>query len=104
MPGDVKTTLVIMALIDVAAVPAAGCGASAHETGPVIILEPDEFVLRDVRKDAAPYLNCQVPMVTVQLEPWAGSQGNVTAIGCGLHITYYVVCQTSHECTFRITD
>ena len=86
----------------------AGCGGagggSTRETGPVVVLAPDDFVMRDVRKDAAQSLGCQVPMVLVRMGPWAGSQGNVTAFGCGYQITYYVACQTSHQCEFHVAE
>jgi hypothetical protein len=81
------------------------CGGTAtHETSPVITLAPDQFVLRDIRKDAARHLNCQVPNVGVEQGPWAGSEGNVVAMGCGYQLTYYVRCQTNHLCRFDVSD
>ena len=96
---------VVLSLL-VAAAAAAGCGGSlnATETEPVVTMFPDEFVLRDVRKDASHYLNCQVPMIAVQAGPWAGSQGNLTAYGCGFRITYYMACQTNHLCQFSVAE
>jgi len=34
---------------------------------PVVTAAPDDFVLRDVRKDAARYLSCQVPNIRVAM-------------------------------------
>jgi hypothetical protein len=61
---------------------------------------PDEFVLRDLRKDAALRLRCQVPRVRAHLSHWVDSQGNVIASGCGYQLTYYVVCLADHHCSF----
>lgn len=72
--------------------------------GPVVTAAPDEFVLRDVRKDAARYLNCQVPNINATVGPWAGSEGNVTAYGCGYQVTYYLRCITNHQCSLRVLD
>ena len=71
---------------------------------PVIFAAPDDFVLRDVRKDAARYLRCQVPSILVVIGPWAGSEGNATAYGCGSEIHYYLRCITNHQCSMRVTD
>lgn len=71
---------------------------------PVITVAPDDFVLRDVRKDAARYLNCQVPDIRVAMGPWAGSEGTVTAYGCGFQVNYYLRCMTNHQCSSRVTD
>lgn len=71
---------------------------------PVVTAVPDDFVLRDVRKDAARYLACQVPDVGVAVGPWAGSEGNVTAYGCGYQINYYLRCITNHQCSLRVID
>ncbi|HEU4730823.1 MAG TPA: hypothetical protein VFT22_23170 [Kofleriaceae bacterium] len=70
----------------------------------MIVVAPDDFVLRDVRKDAARYLACQVPDVQATLGPWAGSEGNVIAFGCGHQITYYLRCITSHQCSKTVSD
>lgn len=100
--GAVKVEQVVV----VVAVLAAGCASS--QTGeimePNIDNAPDMFVLRDVRKDAAPHLNCQVPNVSASVGPWAGSEGNVTAYGCGFQITYYLRCITSHQCKMTISE
>jgi hypothetical protein len=64
---------------------------------------PDEFVLRDVRKDAARRLRCQVPRVQARLSGWTGAQGNVIASGCGFRITYYMSCLADHQCSFTAT-
>lgn len=71
---------------------------------PVVTIAPDDFVLRDVRKDAAQYLNCQVPNIRVAMGPWAGSEGTVTAYGCGLQVNYYLRCIANHQCSLRVTD
>lgn len=71
---------------------------------PVVTVAPDDFVLRDVRKDAARYLACQVPNVRVAMGPWAGSEGNVTAYGCGYQVHYYLRCMTNHQCSLSLTD
>jgi hypothetical protein len=72
--------------------------------GPVVSVAPDDFVLRDVRKDAARYLNCQVPDVRVVVGPWVNSEGNVTAYGCGYQVSYYLRCSTNHQCSLSVTD
>jgi len=36
--------------------------------------------------------------------PWAGSEGNVTAYGCGYQVNYYLRCITNHQCSLRVTD
>ena len=64
---------------------------------------PNEFVLRDLRKNAAQRLNCQVPRVQARLSGWFGSQGNVIAFGCGYQMTYYVTCLTNYQCSFTET-
>ena len=84
----------------------AGCESSRQGgiAAPVVTVAPDEFVLRDVRTDAARRLKCQAPSVTVELDAWAGSEGNVIAYGCGYRITYYLRCLTDHQCSKTITD
>lgn len=84
----------------------AGCaGTQTSEMArPPITNAPDDFVLRDVRKDAATRMGCQAPMVDVRIGEWAGSEGNVTAFGCGYRITYYLRCLTNHQCSMTITD
>jgi hypothetical protein len=82
-----------------------GCGSSSgRPTTPVVTTGPDEFVLRDVRKDAAPRMACQVPNVMAQVSSWAGSEGNVDAYGCGYELHYYLRCLTSHQCSISLTD
>jgi hypothetical protein len=83
-----------------------GCmsGRQTDVADPMVTVGPDDFVLRDVRHDAARRLNCQAPMVDVQLGPWAGTEGNVEAVGCGYHVTYYLRCQTSHQCSISRSD
>jgi len=71
---------------------------------PMVTVAPDDFVLRDVRKDAARYLACQVPDIRVSIGPWAGSEGNVTAYGCGYEISYYLRCMTNHMCSLTVFD
>lgn len=83
---------------------AAGCSTSAHPMAPVIMSYPDEFVVRDVRKDAASRTGCQVPNVTAEVGPWSGSEGNVTAYCEGYRIGYYLRCLTNHQCTIRRVD
>lgn len=68
------------------------------------MMSPDDFVLRDVRKSAAPHLGCQVPEVTAYIGPWAGSEGNVTAFCRGVEIHYYLRCITNHQCKATIAD
>lgn len=85
----------------------AGCaGTQTSEMArPPVTNSPDEFVLRDlVRKDAATRMGCQAPMVDVRIAEWAGSEGNVTAYGCGYRITYYLRCLTNHECSVKSID
>ena len=65
---------------------------------------PDDFTMRDVRKDAAGRMNCQAPMVDVRMAEWAGSEGNVIAYGCGYRLTYYLRCLTNHQCTWNLPD
>jgi hypothetical protein len=88
------------------AVAAAGCGGAPAGTpmDPMITTAPDDFVLRDVRKDAARYLSCQALNIRLEMGPWAGSEGNVTALGCGFQVNYYLRCLTNHQCSFRVTD
>jgi hypothetical protein len=89
----------------------AGCAggrAGAHGEQPevlatVVTVVPGEMVLRDVRKDAARYLTCQVPDISVAFERWAGSSGDVIVYGCGQAITYYMRCFASHHCQSTIT-
>jgi hypothetical protein len=102
----VKLTSAVIAWLGVASVSAIGCGGTktAQATGPVVITAPNDFVLRDVRKDAARHLACEVPNVTAVVGPWAGAEGNVTAYGCGYEINYYLRCITSHQCSLRVTD
>jgi hypothetical protein len=82
------------------------CGASSkvEETGPTASVAPDEFMLRDLRRDAGRRLNCQSPSVELEMGPWSGSEGNVTAYACGLRINYYLRCQTAHQCSMTVTD
>ena len=70
---------------------------------PTATVVPDEFGLRDLRKDAARHLRCQVPSVQARLSGWTGSQGNVIAFGCGYQVTYYVTCIANHQCSFTLT-
>ena len=70
----------------------------------MITVAPDYFVMRDVRKNAALHINCQVPDIGVRMGPWAGSEGNVTAFGCGYQVNYYLRCVTSHHCSISPTD
>jgi hypothetical protein len=97
---------VVVLVVGLSGALAAGC-MSARQTDvadPMVSVAPDEFVLRDVRHDAAKRLGCQAPMIDVQLGPWAGSEGNVSAVGCGYHVTYYLRCQTSHLCSISRSD
>jgi hypothetical protein len=66
---------------------------------PLVTVAPSEFVLRDLRKDAAIHLHCQVPNVQVRMGPWAGAAGNVIAYGCGYQVQYYMNCQSSQFCS-----
>jgi len=103
----VKVALVIVAWFSIAPVFVAGCGGSTQGgeiMPPVVSVVPDDFVLRDVRKDAAQYLNCQVPDVQVTIGPWAGSSGNVTAYGCGYQISYYLRCIANHQCSITVVE
>src|SRR5258706_7625506 len=96
-----------MTLVGVACISAVGCMSSRGsdvEAPPVVTVAPDSFVLRDVRRDATRFLNCQGPMIDVRMGPWAGSEGNVVAYGCGFQVNYYLRCQTSHLCSFSATD
>lgn len=81
--------------------PNPGCSTTRaiESTQPTISVAPDEFVLRDVRRDAARLLGCQAPAVQLEMGPWSGSEGNVSAFGCGYEVTYYLRCQTSHQCS-----
>jgi len=69
-----------------------------------VTVGPDEFVLRDVRRDAAQRLGCQAPTIGLELGPWSGSEGNVFAIGCGYQLTYYLRCVTNHSCSVSLSD
>jgi hypothetical protein len=84
----------------------AGCGGSqsGEVMPPVMTTRPDDFVMRDVRKDAARRMDCQVPNVDAELGPWAGQEGNVTAFGCGYRLTYYLRCITNHQCSMTISE
>ncbi|MBC8071550.1 MAG: hypothetical protein IAG13_24705 [Deltaproteobacteria bacterium] len=97
----------IVVWLGVALVAAAACGGSqtaGQPAAPVVITGPNDFVMRDVRKDAARRLDCQVPDVGAIVGSWAGAEGNVTAYGCGNEINYYLRCVTSHQCTISATD
>lgn len=72
--------------------------------GPVITVYPDEFVIRDLRRVAAPVLGCQAPNILVALDAWAGSEGNVVASGCGYRVNYYLRCITNHQCSQTLAD
>ena len=72
--------------------------------GPVITVYPDEFVIRDLRRAAAPVLGCQAPNIVVALDAWAGSEGNVVASGCGYRVNYYLRCITNHQCSHTLAD
>lgn len=78
--------------------------AGSELMAPVGTFALDSFVSRDVRKDAARNLSCQVPNVRITMGPWAGSAGNVIAYGCGYQINYYLRCITNHQCSPRIRD
>ncbi len=88
----------------VGVVSAVGCTTTrgGQTAGPVVSVTPDDFVMRDVRKDAARHLRCQVPMVRARIGSWAGSEGNVVAFGCGFQLNYYLRCRTNHMCSFTI--
>jgi len=49
-------------------------------------------------------MGCQAPMVLVRRTTWAGSEGNVVAMGCGREINYYLRCLTNHQCTIVSRD
>ena len=109
-----RGTAVTAALVGVGvgvgvALAVAACGGPpppehpASEEFPTATVVPDEFVLRDLRKNAAQRLGCQVPRVQTRLSGWTGSQGDVIAFGCGYQITYYVTCLASHQCSFTET-
>src|SRR5947209_5509528 len=97
--GAVKLASVIASLVCVCVGLAVAAGSLSSRSGevapPVVTNEPDEFVMRDVRRDAATRLGCQGPMVSVRTTQWAGSEGNVVAIGCGHQINYYLRCLTN---------
>lgn len=101
-----KIALVIATSIGFGSACVGGCAGTqtGEPMGPVVTVVPDEFALRDVRKDAARQLGCQVPNVSVSMGAWAGSEGNVIAFGCGYQVTYYVRCITNHQCTQSLTD
>ena len=84
----------------------AGCATthSVEQTTPTVSVAPDEFVLRDVRRDAANRTGCQAPAVELEMGPWSGSEGNVMAMSCGYQLTYYLRCQTSHQCSVSLSD
>jgi len=84
----------------------AGCATThaVEETGPTVSIAPDEFVLRDVRRDAAQRTGCQAPAVELEWGPWSGSEGNVMAYSCGYLLTYYLRCQTNHQCSMSRSD
>ena len=107
----VKVASVVMAWSAFAC--AVGCGSarsaqqgpqSGGPGAPEVTIAPDDFVLRDVRKDAARHLDCQVPDISVELAEWAGSAGSVTAFGCGYRLNYYLRCVTNHQCSVSATD
>jgi hypothetical protein len=102
----VKAARIIVASIGLAWVLAAGCAGqhTGEKMGPVITMYPDEFVLRDLRRDAAPLLRCQSPNIQVALDAWAGSEGNVVAAGCGYQVNYYLRCITNHQCSKTLAD
>jgi hypothetical protein len=108
MRGTAVTAVTVVLGVG-AALAFAGCGGSpsperpASRQYPSATVVPDEFVLRDLRKDAARHLRCQVPRVQARLSGWTGSQGNVVAFGCGYQMTYYVTCLASHQCSFTGT-
>jgi hypothetical protein len=98
--NDMKVVSLVIALC------AGGC-ATTHavaETEPTVSVAPDEFVLRDVRRDAAQRTGCQAPAVELEWGPWSGSEGNVMAYSCGYQLTYYLRCQTSHQCLMTRSD
>lgn len=101
----VKPASLVIALCGALA-PIAGCATTreVEATEPTASVAPDEFVLRDVRRDAAQRLGCQAPAVELEMGPWSGSEGNVTAYGCGYRLTYYLRCQTNHQCSVSISD
>jgi len=84
----------------------AGCATShaVEASEPTVSVAPDEFVLRDLRRDAARRLGCQAPSVGLEMGPWSESEGNVTAFGCGYQVTYYLRCQTRHQCSTSLSD
>src|SRR5262249_35821242 len=104
--GYVRVAPVIAIAVGIAAWDDAGCESSRQGqiAAPVVTVAPDEFVLRDLRTDAARRLKCQAPSVAVEMDAWAGSEGNVIAYGCGYRITYYLRCLTDHQCTKTITE
>jgi hypothetical protein len=94
-------------VVVVVAVLASACASSqsGEIMKPNIDNAPDSFVLRDVRKDAAHHLGgCRVPSISALVGPWSGSEGNVTAYGCGFRITYYLRCITRHQCKMTIFE
>src|SRR5690242_2377391 len=72
---DVNTAPLVS--LTVALASAVGCmstrGGGGEITAPVVTVSPDEFVLRDLRREAAQQLACQSPMVDVHMAAWAGS-------------------------------
>jgi len=104
---SVKLASIVLTWLGVAVTTATGCGGMTNGrelTEPVVTVVPDEFVVRDVRKDAARKLACQVPAVEAEIDGWAGAEGNVIAFGCGYRVTYYLRCMTSHQCTIKPFD
>ncbi len=101
-----KVARIIVASIGLASAFAAGCAGrhTGEAMGPVITVYPDEFVMRDVRRTAAPLLRCQSPNIQVALDAWAGSEGNVVAAGCGYQVNYYLRCLTNHQCSKSLAD
>lgn len=92
-------------MIGVALASLIGCLSSQNgATEPTVTVGPDEFVMRDVRKDAAHRLGCQVPMVDTRMGAWSGSEGNVIAYGCGDQLHYYLRCLTNHQCSVSLAD
>jgi len=101
----VKVARVIVASLGLAWTLTAGCAPhTGQKMGPLITMYPDEFVLRDLRRDAAPLLRCQSPNIQVALDAWAGSEGNVVAAGCGYQVNFYLRCITNHQCSKTLAD
>jgi hypothetical protein len=96
----------VIAVVCVGFVVATACVSSrtGEVAPPMVTVQPDEFVLRDIRRDAAAQLGCQAGMISVRTTTWAGSEGNVAAVGCGHQINYYLRCLTNHQCSVSMTD